>query len=136
MAGNAVAAPVGRFVVEGVLDSSVPSDVSARASGVQTDLFGQTGRATDMAIPKNGISIKGDLQKVETRNDGPLATNLSDFIFGNSEARLSSKAARGLLSRLERSGLGCPSDLHTALKPSSSWTPCASSSRSSGDGQA
>ena len=111
MAGNAVARPVGRFVVDGVLNNIV--DESFTFSASQPDLFNQIMPSSSM--PKNGFFENGCIRQVEFPAGGLIASNLDDFIDFEEPGRLSKRAALGLLSRLKRSEGACPEDLHNQL---------------------
>ncbi len=98
MAGNAVAGPVGRFVVKSVAESASPV-------GVRTS-FGSIGAA--------GI-VEAGIPWVIDHEPTPLATNLADFLETDADDSLSSQAAAGLLVRSVRSGLPLPTELFDAL---------------------
>lgn len=102
MAGNAVALPVGRFVMDGVFDASTPDFII-------TDLFASG------TIPYDGIDFgEGPLSVANKKSE--LSSNLAAFIDRSITQPLSRRAARGLLSRLERSGKPCPLPLLTQLR--------------------
>jgi DNA (cytosine-5)-methyltransferase 1 len=99
MAGNAVASPVGRFVVESltVADAPEPTIVG----------FGFTGSA--------GLYESGTKQVVgEPRV--PLCDDLHRFVDLEDRANLSPRAAAGLLRRLARSEKACPPNLREDLE--------------------
>ncbi len=98
MAGNAVPAPVGRFVVQSVADCAPPS-------GVRTS-FGAIGQA--------GI-IEDGLPWAIEHDDPPLASNLIDFLHPDDDSSLTAQAAAGLLVRSIRSGLPLPRELFDTL---------------------
>ncbi len=98
MAGNAVPAPVGQFVVQSVADCE-PS------AGVRTS-FGAIGQA--------GILEDGLPWAIE-HDDPPLASNLIDFLHPDDDSSLTAQAAAGLLVRSIRSGLPLPKELFETL---------------------
>lgn len=98
MAGNAVPAPVGRFVVKAVSDC-------APAGGIRTS-FGVIGSA--------GYAEEGLPWTVE-HEPTSLATNLLDFLDLDDRSSLTPQAAAGLLVRSTRSGLPLPLELFETL---------------------
>lgn len=98
MAGNAVAAPVGSFAVDSVLDPQKPDGALA---------------AFDV-IKKNGVLIGGVPYAVEHAHP-KLASNLGEFLEPVAP-ELSARAALGLLARLDRSGRPCPDSLREKLE--------------------
>lgn len=98
MAGNAVPAPVGRFVVKSVSDC-------APAEGIRTS-FGTIGSA--------GFAEDGLPWTIE-HEPTALATNLIDFLDLNDQNSLTPQAAAGLLVRSTRSGLPLPLELFETL---------------------
>ena len=98
MAGNAVPAPVGRFVVKSVSDCAPPH-------GVRTS-FGVVGQA---GIVEDGIPWSID------HEPAPLAGNLVDFLDADDDSSLTPQAAAGLLVRSVRSGLPLPRELFDIL---------------------
>lgn len=108
MAGNAVALPVGTFVVDGVLRELQADEVVFKP--MQTDLFG----GGHSVIPKNGY-CKDDVAEVMVEEQPKLADGLSDFLDFESKESLSARAAAGLVARLVRSGLSCPPNLMSDL---------------------
>lgn len=113
MAGNAVARPVGLFVVDGVLNGyrSNISDVEFILQ--QGDLFGTS--SLEQGMPSAGFSDRGTIKFIKNKRHYHLARNLSDFLDYSITSRLSQRAATGLLGRLERSGHDCPNNLRIAL---------------------
>lgn len=108
--GNAVARPIGRWVLDGVLSGLRLDEVDFASS--QDSLFSDTfgpGRFPDV-----GISIGGRVLPVVV-GAAPLVLNLVDFLDTTSEERLSPRASQGLLDRLERSGQDCPARLYKLL---------------------
>ncbi len=114
MAGNAVAVPVGKFVMNGVLQETYYDEIDFEYR--QTGLFSALNHHDDIdeVVPKNGM-FDGSIKTVSVKKSKHLATNLSDFLDLSSDKTLSKRAAAGLLRRLERSGARCPEDLRAAL---------------------
>ncbi len=110
MAGNAVAVPVGRFVLDGALNETPLPDLRTKdqLSLFEDDFLGETGR-----VPQAGL-FNGKMTEVILETP-PLADNLRDFIDFDTEESLSPRAATGLLRRLERNATPCPESLHEAL---------------------
>lgn len=102
MAGNAVALRVGTFVMDGVFE--------AKASDyLTTDFF-----PTEI-IPHDGVDFgEGTLAVSNIKSE--LSANLGSFIDRSITEPLSGRAARGLLSRLERSCKPCPQELLKKLR--------------------
>lgn len=98
MAGNAVAAPVGRWVFDS-LDAPDP---------------GRVAFAGIMITGEHGFFDRGVKVAVE-HPDYPLATNLSDIVDVSNREPLSERAAAGLMRRLLRSGKPCPPKLMELL---------------------
>lgn len=98
MAGNAVAAPVGRFAF-GSLDGAPAPAVDA---------------ALEVPAGPSGYFTKGVIRRVE-HSAPTLAADLGRFIDFTDRTPLSPRAASGLLTRLGRSGKPCPEDLRRAL---------------------
>jgi DNA (cytosine-5)-methyltransferase 1 len=107
MSGNAVAAPVGKFVVDGVLKRVVPNEIPLVEK--QGDLFGER-----FDVEWDGL-FDGEFRAVKHQENNNLASNLADFIDWNSQSRLSTRASGGLLRRLDRSGQSCPAPLRNKL---------------------
>lgn len=109
MAGNAVAAQVGRWVFDS-LEAPDPGPVTF--AGI-------------MITGEHGFFDRGAKVAVE-HPDYPLATNLSAIVDVSNREPLSERAAAGLVRRLLRSGKPCPPELmellvtyaRTALEPS------------------
>lgn len=109
-AGNAVPRPVGRWVVDGLKLTSETRDGKWVAE--QTDLWNH--RPYLGTYPRAGFFTGGQVR--ERRMSRPQrATNLIDYLDQRSKDRLSPRASRGLLKRLDRSGQRCPTDLRHAL---------------------
>jgi DNA (cytosine-5)-methyltransferase 1 len=99
MAGNAVASPVGRFVMDSVFEEQSVSFVRTAHSQI-----GECG------VYESGTVWVVGLDRL------PLASNLRNVVDASNTAPISSRAASGLLARLRRSGKPCPSDLLQALE--------------------
>lgn len=97
MAGNAVALPVGRFVISAVMEQ-LP------ASGTRTSF----GYMTEAGVLEDGIVWS--ISHAPT----PLASNLRDFLSPSSES-LSPQACAGLIVRSVRSGVKMPRELFDVL---------------------
>jgi DNA (cytosine-5)-methyltransferase 1 len=118
MAGNAVARPLGRFVVDGVLNEIRHNEKNILPK--QLEMFNgfnsvDSSRESNK-IPLNGYFEKGILQQVKVKKPQKLASNLDDFIDLEDFQPLSIRAATGLLRRLERSGQSCPVELKIQLE--------------------
>lgn len=109
-AGNAVARDIGRWVLDGVVGLSGHAIPSVRP--VQETLFPDI--ACEMRYPPAGIFSAGQVLAVNVAR-GPRASNLSDFLNLDSTERLSTRAAIGLLRRLNKSQMHCPASLRDAL---------------------
>jgi DNA (cytosine-5)-methyltransferase 1 len=109
-AGNAVARDIGRWVLDGLYaaDGFVPERLP-----MQVPMFSQSSYGN--GYPASGIFEKSLVTPIETRKEA-RASNLIDFLNIKSNARLSERAAKGLLSRLSRSNQPCPESLKSALK--------------------
>ena len=110
MAGNAVATPVGRFVVDGVINGN---STPAFRTTEQMSLFEEDFTAGVGVVPSAGI-FDGSLTGVLI-DRSPMATNLEDYIDFDNKESISVRAATGLLKRLDRSGNPCPEDLREDL---------------------
>jgi len=110
MAGNAVAAPIGRFVLDGALEESKPLSLKTndQLSLFQSDFIEETGK-----VPGAGY-FDGKFTEV-ILDKPPLAENLADFVDFQSRESLSTRAAQGLLRRLERNSTPCPESLLQVL---------------------
>jgi hypothetical protein len=98
MIGNAVARPVGEFVVSSVMESRPPSGM------------------------KNGFSLRsssgyfdGQIEWSIDHRLGSLASNLADFLEDKEHAPLSAQASAGLIVRSVRSATPMPSELFDVL---------------------
>ena len=107
MAGNAVAKPVGHFVVDGVISGDVCHAPQLAPS--QENLFGDT--IPPEGMPRAGLFDGERISGVHLGKKKLLADNLGDFLDTTSNQKLSARAASGLLRRLEKSGHSCPDDL-------------------------
>lgn len=110
-AGNAVARPIGRWVLDGLWEAgstSVPA-----WSPTQDELFPDD--AGVAKFPNSGYLAEGLVTAVDMGRHA-LATNLVDFLDLDSADRLSPRASRGLLDRLARSGQACPPELRGQLE--------------------
>lgn len=115
MMGNAVALPVGKFVAR-TLTCGEDVTRSGRLVPISPEesLFGDV--KWPRRWPPAGIKMGHELYAYDdVADDIPLSTSLEDFVDMCSEERLSSRAARGLLNRLGRSGKPCPQPLRNAL---------------------
>lgn len=98
MAGNAVPAPMGRFVMAAICSA-------APQAGTRTGF----GIVASSGLLENGMSWEIDHGRPQ------LATNLIDFIDTSSQDSLSSQAAAGLIVRSARSGHPMPRELFEIL---------------------
>lgn len=110
-AGNAVARPIGRWVMDGLQDTNAV--VTLDWAPTQSELFSEDLGLT--SYPRSGLSVNGVVTAVEVREQAS-ATNLFEFLDVRSAERLSPRASRGLLERLDRSGQSCPPDLRILLE--------------------
>lgn len=110
MAGNAVAVPVGRFVVDGVAKKLKPKKIELQL--MQTNLFEEEDAIQE--IPYAGF-YDGAIHAVKESAKINLASNLGAFLDINEKSRLSPRAAAGLLKRLNLSGQSCPEQLKKLL---------------------
>ena len=98
MAGNAVALPVGHFVVSSVMENMLPDGFkSGFARGCNSGFF------------------DGDVEWQIDHEPTPLASNLDDFLDHGVNQHLSSQACAGLIVRSVRSGSKMPSELFDVL---------------------
>lgn len=111
MAGNAVAHPVGKFVMDGVLSGHSPTKIEFEPA--QCDLFPNTDFSYQ--VPAHGLSERGVVRSLRLSGSSAIARNLEDFIDLNCTSSLSQRAATGLLARLARSGQACPTALQSIL---------------------
>ena len=112
MAGNAVARPVGQFVVDGVLDRALPDSLHYER---QPDLF-----SNDLSVmrqtPKSGCYLNGELRAVKHERPKRLAGNLDQLVDFERSKPLSRRAISGLLRRLSKSSVSCPTGLKADLQ--------------------
>lgn len=111
MAGNAVPRPMGSWVFDGVVERLRPVDRPTTVNR-QLSLFDDE----LVRFSTAGISIKGSIDNLRIEHQAKKAVNLIDFINTKSKERLSSRAANGLLGRLNKSGQACPEDLREILE--------------------
>jgi len=98
MAGNAVALPVGQFVVSSVMEDSEPEGFrSGFARGCDSGYF------------------DGELDWQIDHPPTPLANNLDDYLERGVNQSLSAQASAGLIVRSVRSGAKMPSGLFDVL---------------------
>jgi DNA (cytosine-5)-methyltransferase 1 len=105
MAGNAVAKPVGAFVMSGVVsgERNFEPDFKKRQSDW---LIG----GVDEEIPINGY-FDGAIHEPYLEKAKFGSCDLDSFLDFQSNQRLSIRAASGLLQRLDKSGIPCPEKL-------------------------
>jgi len=98
MAGNAVAKPVGQFIVSSVMAAKPP-----------------TGTRTGFSMrAKNGY-FDGEIEWAIEHQPSNLASNLGDFLDQGSLPPLSAQASAGLIVRSVRSGSPMPTELFDTL---------------------
>ena len=111
MAGNAVPRPMGRWVFDGVVNGKQPVEALI-ASPRQLGLFDE-----DMVrYGECGISTRGLINHYRLPVANAKAVNLIDYLDLESTERLSNRAVKGLLGRLDKSGQPCPNDLRQVLE--------------------
>lgn len=111
MAGNAVAVPVGRFVVDGVAKKKKPKNVEFDL--LQDSLFENDSDSTQF-IPHSGF-FDGNIHSIKIVGNQVLASNLGAYLDLDNRSQLSPRAAAGLLKRLNLSGQSCPENLRKSL---------------------
>jgi DNA (cytosine-5)-methyltransferase 1 len=111
MAGNAVAVPVGRFVVDGVAKKKRPKNVEFDL--LQDGLFDNDSDSTQF-IPNSGF-YDGQIHSIKVVGNPILASNLGAYLDPEEKSQLSPRAATGLLKRLNLSGQSCPENLKKIL---------------------
>ena len=109
-AGNAVARPIGRWVMQGV--ENPPTGSSIDREPVQESLIPEMSRHH---WPKNGLSELGLVRSINSPAVAG-ASNLIDFIDTSNRTLLSARASSGLLSRVKRSGQAVPDSLRLRLE--------------------
>jgi DNA (cytosine-5)-methyltransferase 1 len=113
--GNAVARPVGSFVAKVAQNDSEAEPRGLAGIASQGSMF--DGFGFPRKWPSAGIDLDGDLYQYDDPISArQLANNLEAFIDLESPERLSTRAASGLVSRLNRSGKSCPPELRRALE--------------------
>lgn len=112
MAGNAVAKPIGQFVVDGVISGDTFNAPELAPS--QTDFFGNS--IPSGGMPEAGFFDGETISRVQLGKKMLLANNLGDFLDTAINQRLSARAASGLLRRLDKSGHSCPDELKLHLE--------------------
>lgn len=110
-AGNAVARPIGRWVLDGLLE--LESADTPKWAPTQDELFSD--KSGQAKYPSAGFWADGVITAVGMERHS-VASNLIDFLDLSSSDRLSARASRGLLDRLTRSGQPCPPDLRSLLE--------------------
>lgn len=123
-AGNAVSRPLGLWIFEGVENRALPnrlgkpqiSDQAQLLDIDHADLEGSLRSRRGDRLPDAGQSIRGAWKSLEQPRLSTLATNLIDFLDKRSGNQLSSRAASGLLARLQRSKQPCPEALLEVLR--------------------
>ena len=110
-AGNAVARPIGRWVMDGLTQAGTMN--SPNWLPAQDGLFPIEFGTSD--YPRAGITIDGNVTPIKVSQTAG-ATNLIEFLDTTAQERLSARASKGLLERLKRSGQPCPSDLGELLE--------------------
>lgn len=110
-AGNAVAKPIGKWVMDGLAEAGTVFEPEWLP--VQEEFWPD-------AIPRNGypdagICRDGEILTFFVRRK-EMATNLYSFLGHSSTERLSPRASNGLLKRLDRSGHFCPDELRLLLE--------------------
>jgi DNA (cytosine-5)-methyltransferase 1 len=110
-AGNAVARPIGRWVLEGLLELEHAD--TPKWAPTQDELFSD--KSGQAKYPSAGFWADGVVTEVRMERHS-VASNLVDFLDLSSPDRLSARASRGLLDRLARSGQPCPPDLRSLLE--------------------
>ena len=108
--GNAVARPIGSWVLDGLTADVADSDIDWMS--VQPSLWDDP--LWPARYPSAGIYSDGELFPISTPPTAK-ANNLIDFLDRDESSRLSPRASRGLLERLSRSGQPCPPELLSLL---------------------
>lgn len=98
MAGNAVARPIGEFVVSSVMDARPPSGIRSGFS---------------LRSPSGYFD--GEVEWAIDHEPSFLAANLGDYLEAKDHAPLSAQASAGLIVRSVRSGSPMPSELFDVL---------------------
>ena len=113
-AGNAVAKPIGTWVMDGLAEAGTVDAPEWRP--VQDELFSDSDPIPLGGYPIVGMSIDGNVREPTNLPRGRVATNLHSFLDYSCTERLSPRASSGLLRRLDRSGHACPEDLKLLLE--------------------
>ena len=98
MAGNAVARPIGEFVVSSVMDARPPS-----------------GMRSGFSLRSASGYFDGEVEWAIDHKPGFRVANLGDFLESRDHAPLSAQASAGLIVRSVRSGAPMPSELFDVL---------------------
>jgi DNA (cytosine-5)-methyltransferase 1 len=98
MAGNAVAKPVGEFVVSSVMHASPPS-----------------GMRSGFALRATSGYFDGEIEWAIDHKPSPLASNLAEFLEPGMHPPLSAQASAGVIVRSVRAATPMPPDLFDAL---------------------
>lgn len=110
-AGNAVARPIGKWVMDGVQDPSVENP-SFEWLPVQESLIPEFETKEWL---KSGLSNRGKVRFVTFAGTSG-ALNLIDFLDTSNRNLLSPRASSGLMSRAKRSGQHVPTELRLLLE--------------------
>lgn len=119
MMGNAVARPVGRFAAESVLKPPAgSSEPRLQAQSRQFDLFSDQDRDFFQVTrwPAAGMVVGDEVLTFTEPVGHALDVSLERVIDRGNRQTLSVRAAKGLITRLHRSGKACPPDLFDALQ--------------------
>lgn len=112
LAGNAVSKPVGKFVVDGVLNSIIDEN-NFKFKEIQRDFF--ENNLEETSFSRSGF-FDGEIHHVSIRETEDKASNLDDFLDLDNENIISQRAASGLLRRLDKSSTYCPEILRNKLE--------------------
>jgi DNA (cytosine-5)-methyltransferase 1 len=117
MAGNAVAQPMGKFVVDAVLQEIQINDIIKMQKPVGMFSLKDEDGKFDFpgSLPQNGI-FEDEIRDVWVSKPANLAINLHEYLDQSNQDSLSQRAATGLLKRLDRSGQPCPTELRSLLE--------------------
>jgi DNA (cytosine-5)-methyltransferase 1 len=119
-AGNAVARPVGEWLFSGVMQHILPNAIGKPQVSDQQGLWAAREDEALYCVDEGNLATTGSsIRGIQYANDlpkaGALTTNLVDFIDKRTKRNISSRAAKGLLRRLEKSGQACPASLSRLL---------------------
>lgn len=122
--GNAVAQPMGNWVFDQIQNALNAGEIPLESDEIAPpELDGDQAvialEDRRSAYPRAGVSLLGRVAPHRTVQ-GHLATDLVEYLDVESDARLSVRACRGLLARLQRSGQPCPAQLRRDLETLSS----------------